>query len=73
MIRGEGKVDIRLSEPYILIKMENKSNLSFSTPHLPLKKKRLFFSVPTYVKEAVTIPFSVLQANVKLNGVCMCV
>ena len=38
MIRGEGKVDIRLSEPYILIKMENKCNLSFSTPHLPLKK-----------------------------------
>ena len=42
MIRGEGKVDIRLSEPYILIKMENKSNLSFSTPHLPLKKKFFF-------------------------------
>ena len=68
-------MDIRLSEPYILIKMENKSNLSFSTPHLPLKKKGVFFFFfcPTYVKEAVTMNFSVLQANLKLNGVYMCV
>ena len=42
-IRGEVKVDIRPSEPYILIKMENKSDLSFSTPPSPSEKKDLFF------------------------------
>ena len=41
-IRGEVKVDIKPSEPYILIKMENKSNVIFHTPS-PSKRKRFFF------------------------------